>query len=88
MSVLTNMPNPGETVLHCGHERAPGETHFFGAALVFSYRRRDGTEGWTRWIVCCDACYQRAGGDSTKVPKRAEAVWDGSIPKMVKEQRL
>ncbi len=78
MSVVTGMPDPGETVLHCGHLGAPGETHFFGATLVFSFRRQDGSEGWTRWIVCCDECYKRAGGDSTKVPKRGEAKWDGS----------
>ncbi len=80
-------PAKGDVVLHCGHVgKVPGQTHYYRSPLMFEYTRPNGSKGWARWIVCCAACHAAAGGDGYKVPRRGEAVWDGSVPRINAEQ--
>jgi hypothetical protein len=62
-------------MLHCGHLDATPTHHFFKLPQgVLKFRRPDGTMGEATWIVCCDICYQKAGGDPHKVDIRGRPL--------------
>jgi hypothetical protein len=74
-------PKPGDTYVHCGHVRPGDDFHAWIAPCQFV--RPDGTLGLTQWLVCCEPCFQKAGGDGGKVQVRGDATWTGDEPPIV-----
>lgn len=67
-------PKDGDPILHCGHVK--GKLHFFRSTKMMVFRRPDGTEWHSRWILCCPSCYTHAGGDPTKTIM-GDGIWKG-----------
>lgn len=76
-------PEVGDVVLHCGHGE-PCVWWRYGTRMIF--RRPDGTSGAARWLVACDACDVRAGGDPRKIEVHGDGTWTGDSP-VVKDDR-
>lgn len=74
-------PRMGELVLHCEHipEEGNVEVISFHSEVAAPFRRKDGSRGSTHWILCCKACYAKAGGDLNKLNVPHEMKWNNKI---------
>jgi len=73
-------PRHGERMMHCGHLDAK-KHHFFkmqGGKAKFC--RPDGTWGESEWIIACDACWKKAGGNPRRILIRGDSTWKGNDP--------
>lgn len=81
-------PADGAIILTCGHHgegRSWHWWHFSGEPIGFT--RPDGTKGESNWIVACDSCYVKTGGDPGKLEIRGDGTWDaqGGKPVMIRD---
>ena len=52
-------PRDGEVVLFCRHivENLKGKAHWFYQKDYITFARPDGSEGRSRWVAQCPACF-------------------------------
>jgi len=81
-SYAEEQPKDGSHVVHCGHLGGP--THHYWKCPGSVFTRPDGSCFQPEWLICCDQCYQLAGGDPAKVDFRGDALWKGNAPIIIK----
>jgi hypothetical protein len=85
MPFAKDQPKDGDLVVRCGHvggESQTGHWHWWkipdGEKMRF--RRPDGTSGEVGWLVACQNCFNRSGGDPSRVEFRGDSIWKGNAP--------
>ncbi len=79
-------PKHGDSMIHCGHLDAKNHHFFQVQPGPLMFRRPDGTMGSAKWVVACEACFQKAGGDAQKVEIRGDGTWQGNEPAVTKKE--
>jgi hypothetical protein len=71
-------PNGGDVVIGCEHEPDPYHgAHFYWLASDdprggIAFKRPDGKDGVASWMLLCDACFVKHGGDIDGALRRNE----------------
>lgn len=69
-------PSPGEIYLHCLHVT---KKHFFKATKPIAFFDGDKQDnegvGYTKWLVCCDECYNAHGDHFHLYVQIKEDTW-------------
>ena len=80
-------PRHGDIIIHCGHidddnRKEPGIHWWKGR---FTFGNNVGDRGEAQWLICCDKCYEKAGGEPLKIQVRGHGSWKGNEPIIKKE---
>ena len=60
---VTTMPRSGESVVLCEHKPALDAVTGYRVTPSMEFRRPDGTDGSSRWLLLCNDCRDRYGHD-------------------------
>ena len=81
MVFTQNQPKDGDCILHCAHAAKSGPGHFFKIPEPIHFRRPDGTEGNSEWIMFCEKCYKLSEGNGKFAELIAgDSTWMGDEP--------
>lgn len=80
-----HQPKDGDVVLNCGHKNPHVHCWMVPGEAGLKFRRPDNTMGVAKWIVACNDCFQKAGGDVKKIAISSDAIWQGDEPIFLKD---
>lgn len=76
-------PKDGDIVLNCGHDSK--SYHWYKSLSGVAIIQRSGVS-LGHWIVVCEDCHKKCGGDATKIQIGGHGVWKGDEPHIYKNE--